>query len=243
MKPVKRVWALTKKEVNSFLRSAFFYASVVFFLLFASVRLYYIQNFFLFDTASLRPFFSSFPLVYIFVIPAITMKSWAEEKKLGTIELLLTMPFSENELCIGKFLSSFLALFVMLVLSTAVPLSLIPLGSFDPGLIAAEYLGALMLGACGISVSLFFSSVSKNQAASFLGSSALLLCLTLPAFPGIGASMPYWLSVFFNLISLSSHFESFARGLLDTRDLLFFILGTILLLFLNTRVLIWRRRN
>ena len=238
---IKRIWAIAKKDFRSFLFSPVFYGSAVFFVLFLSIGLFYVQKFFMLNAASLRPFFFLFPLAYILTIPAITAKNWAEEKKSGTVEILLTLPFTETELCIGKFLSSFFTLLLFIALSLPVPLSLSPLGSFDTGLIFSEYIGVILLGSAAISISLFISSLLKTQATAFLSSSALLLALMVPGVLGYGSSIPLWLNNFFKLFSLSDHLQSFTRGLLDSRDISYFILVIIIFLFLNTRVLIGRK--
>jgi ABC-2 type transport system permease protein len=237
----RKVMALAKKELYSWFYSPAFYGIAVFFLLFVSVWFFYLQRFFAMDTATLRPFFSAFPLAFILVIPVITMKSWAEEKKTGSLEILLTMPFSEWELCLGKFLSAYGALFVILALTLPVPLSLLPLGVFDPGVIAGEYAGVLLLGASAVSLGLLLSALSKNQAGAFLGSAVVLMAAMLANQAGAAAGLPSFLSAAFNYVSLSFHFESFSRGLLDSRDMAFFIVTTGLFLFLNTQVLIFRK--
>ena len=234
-----RTWALTRKELYSWINSPALYGITLFFLLFVSIWFYYLQRFFAMDTATLRPFFSAFPLAFILVIPVLTMKAWAEEKKLGSAEFLFTLPFTEWELVWGKFLSSFTLLLAMLVLTLPVPLTLLPLGYFDPGVIFAEYVGALLLGAAATALGLFLSSVSRTQAAAFLGSAVVLLAVILVN--NFSQDMPPFLAGFVNFISLSFHFESFSRGLLDSRDLVFFLLTTGLFLFLNTQVLIFRK--
>jgi ABC-2 type transport system permease protein len=233
--------ALCRRELYSWLNSPAFYGIAVFFLLFLSVWFYYIQRFLIMDMASMRPFFAAFPLVYILVIPVITMRSWAEEKKLGTVELLLTMPFSEWDLVLGKFLSALCLLLGLLVFTIPVPLSLLPLGDFDLGVILGEYAGVLLLGSSAIALGLFLSSLSKNQAASFLGSAVVLMAVMLLSNLTQDLNLPGFLVEFLNYFSLSFHFESFSRGLMDSRDLAFFILTTVLFLFLNTRVLIFRK--
>jgi ABC-2 type transport system permease protein len=237
----RRAFVLARKELYSWFFSPALYGITVFFLLFVSVWFYHFQNFFAMDIASLRSFFGIFPLAFILVIPVLTMKSWAEERKLGSAEILFTMPFTEWELVLGKFLSCFFLLLGMIILTLPVPLTLLPLGSFDPGVIFAEYLGAVLLGASAAALGLFLSSVSKTQAAAFLGSAVVLMAVMLLA--SLTQNMPPALATFINYISLSFHFESFARGLLDTRDIVFFLLITGLFLFLNTQVLIFRRWN
>jgi ABC-2 type transport system permease protein len=237
----QKALALARKELYSYAYSPAFYGIAVFFLLFLSIWLFYIQRFFALDSASFRGYFAAFPWVFILVIPVITMKSWAEERKLGTAELLLTMPFSEWDLVLGKFISSFGVLVILLLLTVPTPLSILPLGDFDPGVIAGEYAGALLLGSSALSLGLFLSSLSKNQAGAFLGSAVVLLVTMMISQLNLSLNPPPLISELVNFISLSFHFESFSRGLIDSRDLAFFILSTVLFLFLNTRVLLYRK--
>ncbi|MDR1899480.1 MAG: ABC transporter permease [Treponema sp.] len=237
----RRAAALAGKELFTFGISPAFYGATVFFLLFTSIWLFYFQNFLIQDVASLRAYFASFPLAFILVIPVITMKSWAEERKLSTMELLLTMPFSEWDLVLGKFAASMGVLAVMLALTVPLPLSLLPLGDFDGGVIAAEYAGALLLGSSATALGLLLSSLSRNQAGAFLGSAAVMMAVMLMNRVSFSFNLPQWLAEAVNFVSLSFHFESFSRGLLDSRDLSFFILTTVLFLFLNTRVLTGRK--
>ena len=236
---LRRIAVLTRKELYSWLNSPAVYGITVFFLLFVSIWFYYLQRFFALDMATLKPFFNAFPLVFIFVIPVLTMKSWAEEKKLGSAEILFTMPFTEWELVLGKFFSCFILLFGMIILTLPVPLSLLPLAFFETGVIVCEYAGTLLLGASAAALGLFLSSVSKNQAAAFVGCVVVLLAVILAN--NFTGELPLRLAGFVNYFSLSFHFESFSRGLLDSRDVAFFLVTTIFFLFLNTQVLIYRR--
>jgi ABC-2 type transport system permease protein len=238
---VKRTAALARKEIYSYCISPVFYGMGVFLLLFVNIWLFYFQRFFARDMASLRSWFAAFPLAFIIVIPAITMKSWAEERRGGTLELLLTMPFSEWNLVLGKFIAVLWALVTFLLLTVPLPLSVLPLGDFDGGLILGEYAGILFLGASAASLGLFFSSFSRNQAGAFLGGVVILLIVTLiNQIPQV-LNLPLGLAGFINFFSLTFHFESFSRGILDSRDMAFFILSTLLFLFLNTRVLLFRK--
>ena len=236
-----RVAALTRKELCSWLYSPALYGITLFFLLFVSVWFYYLRSFFAMDSATLRPFFSAFPLAFILVIPVLTMKAWAEERKIGSAELLFTLPFTEWELVLGKFLSALALVLAMLLLTIPVPLTLLPLGNFDPGVIFAEYSGALLLGAAATALGLFLSGVSKTQGSAFLGSAVTLLAVTL--INQFTQGMRPAFAAALNYVSLSFHFESFSRGILDSRDVAFFLLTTGLFLFLNTRLLIFRKWN
>ena len=236
---LQRTLVLARKELYSWLNSPALYGITVFFLLFVSIWFYYLLRFFAMDEATLRPFFLAFPLAFILVVPVLTMKAWAEERKLGSAEILFTMPFTEWELVCGKFLACFTIIVGMIALTLPVPLTLLPLGYFDPGVIFAEYTGTLMIGASAVALGLFLSSVSKTQAAAFLGSAVVLMFVML--INQFTQDLPPFLAGFLNFISLAFHFESFARGLLDSRDIAFFLLTTGLFLFLNTQVLIFRK--
>ena len=237
----KRAAALARKELFNYLNAPAFYGVAVFFLLFCSIMLFNVQQYFIMNTATLRPYFSFFPLVFIIVIPVLTMKSWAEERKTGSIELLLTMPFSEWDLVLGKFFAIFGLFGMMLALTIPLPLTLLPLGDFDIGMIVCEYIGALLLGASAIALGLLLSALSKNQAGSFLGCAVILLVVMLISQLTSSLNLPAWLNGIIGSISLAFHYESFSKGVLDTRDLIYFILSTVLFLFLNTRVILYRK--
>ncbi|MDR2477905.1 MAG: ABC transporter permease subunit [Treponema sp.] len=237
----KRALALTRKELFSYLNAPAFYGAAVFFLVFCSVWLFYFQRYFAMNMATLRAYFSAFPLVFILVIPMLTMRSWAEERKTGSVEMLLTMPFSEWDLVLGKFFSVLTLLMLMLAMTIPLPLSLLPLGEFDGGTIVCEYVGALLLGASAIALGLLLSSLSRSQAGSFLGSAVVLLLVMLVNQLVFSMNLPHWLAEGINFISLSFHFDSFAKGLIDSRDIAYYVLVTALLLFINTRVILFRK--
>jgi len=236
-----RVAALARKELFSYLNAPAFYGAAVFFLVFCAIWLFYFQRYFAMNVATLRPYFSAFPLVFILVIPVLTMKSWAEERKTGSIELLLTMPFSEWELVLGKFLSAFALLAMMLALTVPLPFSLFPLGEFDKGVVVCEYIGALLMGASAVALGLLLSALSRNQAGSFLGSAVVLMAVMLISQLTFSLNLPRWLSELINFVSLSFHFDSFSKGMLDSRDVVYFAVSTGLFLFVTTRVILFRK--
>jgi ABC-2 type transport system permease protein len=236
-----RALILARKELTQYLYAPAFYGVAVFFLVFCSVWLFYFTQYFVTDRATLRPYFAVFPIAFILVIPVITMKSWAEERNTGTVELLLTMPFTEWDLVLGKFFSAFGLLSVMLLLTLPLPLSLLQLGNFDAGLLVSEYAGTFLLGASATALGLLLSSVSKNQAGSFLGSAAVLMVLMLVNQITASFNIPQAIADFINSFSLSFHFESFTKGIIDSRDLAFFIFPTALFLFINTKVILFRK--
>ncbi|MDR1909873.1 MAG: ABC transporter permease subunit [Spirochaetaceae bacterium] len=237
----RKALSLAGKELYSCLWSPVFYGIAVFFLLFTGVWLFYFQRYFTLNQASLRPWFAAFPLAFVLVIPVITMRSWAEEWKTGTAELLLSMPFSEWDLVLGKYLSAMGIVTALLVLTLPLPFTLSGLGNYDAGVIAGEYLGALLLASSSVSLGNLLSSLAKNQGGAFLGCAAVLLVVTMLAQITQSLSLPPALAGFLSFFSLAFHFESFSRGLLDSRDLAFFILSTALFLYLNTQTLLYRK--
>ena len=236
-----RVLALARKELLSYLTAPAFYGAAVFFLVFSAVWLFHVGGFFTMNVASMRPYFAVFPLVFILVIPTLTMKSLAEERKTGSIELLITLPFSEWDLVLGKFLSVYALLAMMIGLTVTVPLTLLPMGNFDAGVIVAEYFGALLFGASAVALGLLLSSLSKNQAGSFLGTAVVLMITMLIGTLTFNADLPHWLREIVNFFSLPFHFESFSRGLLDSRGIVYYLASTALFLFLTTRVILYRK--
>ncbi|MDR1506612.1 MAG: ABC transporter permease subunit [Treponema sp.] len=232
---------LAKKELHAVSYTPAFYGVALFFTLFCSIWLFYLQRFFTMNQASLRPFFAAFPVAFILVVPMITMKSWAEERKIGSMELLLTLPFSEWDLVTGKFIACMAEIAVLLILTLPVPLGVMGLGRFDGGVIAGEYLGALLLGSSAAALGLLLSSLSKSQAGAFLGSASVLVVTMLINNVSAGMNLPRGVTGALNFVSLAFHFESFSRGIIDTRDLGFFVISTVLFLFLNTRVILFRK--
>ncbi len=238
---MNRILPIIRKELKGAFNSPIAYIAIVFYLVIPSVWLFYIQRFVDADVASLRGYFDIIPIIFIILLPALTMRSWAEEKKLGTSELLLTLPFRIGELVAGKFLAAFIMLLIMVGLTVPLPLSVAPLGDFEASQIVGQYLGVLLLGAAGIAIGLFVSSVSTNQISAFIFSAVILLFITLVSFVNVVVELPGWLADFLNYLSLNYHFESFRKGLLDTRDLAYFLLVTAGFLYFNAKVILFRK--
>jgi len=238
---VGRFGALIRKELHFYLNSAVAWTVVTVFLIFSAVWFFDISKFLAQNVASFRAFFVIMPFTFIALIPAITMRSWSEELRVGTYEVLLTMPYSQIQLVIAKFVAAMLLVVAMLVLSLVVPITVGFLGRFDVGIIVTEYLGVLFLAATEIALGMFISSLTKNQIVAFLGTMVILLFFTLLDALTRGGSLPDWLVSGINFFALNSHFESFVKGILDTRDLIFFIASAVLFLFLCERRLVLRK--
>ena len=237
---MRKVAAIARRELGAYFTSPVAYIVVIFFLVVTAAWFFYAQQFFAQDSATLRGYFSTWPLVMVVLLPAITMRSWAEERKQGTAEILLTLPFREGELVLGKFAASLGLLGIVVVLSLAVPLSVAPLGSFEPGAIATAYLGVLLLGCAGLAAGQFISALSANQISAFLFGVVFMLFITLVGrIPAI-VPLPGWIGVL-SCLSLEFHFDSFGKGVFDTRDAMYFAVLASGFLYFTTKVLLLRR--
>jgi ABC-2 type transport system permease protein len=238
---VRRLLAVARRELGSYFHSPVAYIVGVFFLVFTSAWFFYGGQFFAQDTATLRGYFSLWPLVYIILLPALTMRSWAEEYRQGTAEILLTLPFRERELVLGKFAAALSLLGLLVVLSLPVPLLVAPLGHFEPGQIASQYVGVLLLGAAGLAAGLFMSALSANQISAFLCAVVFLLFITLIGQVPALLVLPRWLAGGLTWLSFDYHFDSFRKGLFDSRDAVYFLALIVGFLAFTTRVLLLRR--
>jgi len=238
---MRRIAAVARRELGAYFNSPVAYIVIVFFLVFTSAWFFFGEQFFAQDSATLRGYFSLWPLAFIILLPALTMRSWAEEHRQGTAELLLTLPFRERDLVLGKFAASLALLAIMTALTLPVALSVAPLGSFDPGPILTQYAGVLLLGAAGLATGQFVSAVSANQISAFLFGVLFLLFITLVGRLPALLLLPGWLSAVLTWLSLDYHFESFLKGLFDSRDALYFLVFIVGFLLFSTRALFLRR--
>lgn len=227
--------AIFKRELRSYFSSSVGFVFIVFYLLVSNAFFFFVQDFFKQGQVSMRYYFAALPWIFLFFVPAVTMRLWAEEKKLGTIEVLLTMPLREIEVVLGKFLASFAFIFVALACSATIPISLAILGQPDFGVIIGSYVGALLLGAAYLAIGLFFSSLAENQVVAFIISLAVIFCLLLT---GLAPLYLNQLGTFVHIceyISLLSHFNNITRGVIDSRDVIYYFSVIALFLWLNVK--------
>lgn len=226
---------IARREIRSYFDSPVAYIFIVAFLLSCGILFFFMQGFFASGTASLRPWFGVMPVMLSILLPALTMRLWAEERKQGTYETLLTLPFAEHELVLGKYLAAMAVVGAALALSLPVPLMVSAFGRFDPGIILTEYLGILLLSSAGVALGQLLSSLTRNQMSAFLATAFLLVALTMLSQLASYFNLPSWLSGAVNWISLSYRFSSFSKGVLDSRDLAYFIILSALSLYLCSR--------
>jgi ABC-2 type transport system permease protein len=234
--------AIARRELRTFFASPIAYVVLGGFLLLAGWL--YFSTLFLAGQASLRAFFGIAPVLFVVLVPAITMRAVAEERKSGTLELLLTLPMEDWQIVLGKFLAALGMVSVGLAWTLPYPLTVAALTApgvgFDWGPVFAGYLGLLLLAASFIGLGLWVSALSRNQIVAFIV--ALVLCFALAFVDKFAVLLPESLGQVLEYVSVDYHFENIARGVLDTRDLLFYLSLTTLGLVLTTRALSSARR-
>lgn len=228
---MKTTGVIFRRELSGYFNSPVAYIVILAFL--GVTHWLFFRTFFLANQSSLRPFFSLLPWIFLFLAPALTMRAWAEEKKLGTLEVLMTFPVREREAVLGKFLAAFAFLVIALCLTLSLPLSVLLIGSPDPGPIWGGYLGACLLGGAYLSVGLFASSLTENQIVAFILAIIVCFALLIIGEDFVLFSMPAALVPVCSRLGLGAHFESIGRGVIDSRDIIYYLSVTGFFLFLN----------
>ncbi len=208
---MNNTFVIFKKEAGSYFNSAVAYFNIIAFLSVSAWLFFWLGFFFERGQAEMTYFFSLMPWLFLFFIPAMTMRLWAEEKKMGTVEMLMTLPIRSYEVVLGKFLACFLILVLMVVLSFPLPLSLGYLGNPDNGQIFTGYLGLILVGAAYIAIGLCASTFTSDQVIAFvvgiIVSFTMLVIGFVPQLRDFG---------------LAYHFNSITRGVVDSRDLIYY---------------------
>jgi len=234
---------ITKRELGAYFSSPLAYIFIVIYLLLCGFFAFAVQPTLLDrGEASLSAnFFFWHPWFYLFLVPAVGMRLWAEERRVGTIELLLTMPITAWQAIVGKFLASWLFLAVALVLTFPIVITVNYLGSPDNGVILCGYLGSWMMAGAYLAVSCITSSMTRNQVVSFIISVVLCLFLILAGFAPIVNLLEHstrpWLVDLITSFSVITHFDAFQKGVLDSRDVLFFLSVIVFSLFSTSVIL------
>lgn len=236
---MKSVLTIVKRELQAYFTSPIAYVVVAAFLVLTG----YIYSVILYQSrlAVLYFILHEMILILLFVAPVLTMRLLAEEQRVGTIELLLTLPVRDWEVVVGKFLASLTLLAVMLAFTLHYPLILEFFGNPERGPILAGYMGLLLFGGALFSIGLFTSSLTENQIVAAVLAVGLNLLLWFSGALGDFTSPP--LSVFFSYLSLAYHYPDFAEGVIDTKDVIYYLSVIVVGLFLATRVLGMRRRR
>jgi ABC-2 type transport system permease protein len=220
--------AIFKRELKSYFATPVAYVFIVIFLVLANVFTFYLGGFYQRGQADLQPFFDFHPWLYLFLVPAVSMRLWSEERKSGTIELLLTLPVTMWQAVAGKFLAAWAFVGIALALTFPIWITVNYLGDPDNGVIVAGYLGSLLMAGGFLAVGACLSAATRNQVVAFILTVVVCFLLLLAGFPLVldffRAIFPQGVVDAVANLSFLTHFASIGKGVLDLRDILFFLL-------------------
>lgn len=221
-----QILVLFKRELTSYFVTPIAYVFIVIFLFLSGIFTFYLGNFFARGQADLLPFFNFHPWLYLFLIPALAMRLWAEERKSGSIELLLTLPVTMTEAVLGKFLAAWAFTAITLAMTFPIWISVNYLGQPDNSVILVSYIGSLLMAGAFLAIGSCMSALTKNQVIAFVVTVVVCLAFILSGFPLVLDFFSGWApQLIVNAISSFSfltHFNSIGKGVLDLRDIIYF---------------------
>ncbi|KGI77843.1 ABC transporter permease subunit [Oleiagrimonas soli] len=239
------ILAIMRRELRSYFVTPLAYVFLVIFLFMAGVLTFYVGDFYERGLADLQPFFDFHPWLYLVFAPALTMRLWAEERKSGTLELLLTLPISVTQAMLGKFLAAWAFVALALALSFPMWLTVNYLGNPDNGVILAGYLGSWLMAGSFIAVGCCISALTRSQVVAFILTAAVCFILVLVGLPAIqdmlAGGVPTNLIAMVSEFSILAHFRAIARGVLDVQDLVYFMASIVIWLWAGVLVLQLKR--
>lgn len=239
------VLAVMRRELRSYFVTPVAYVFLVIFLVLAGILTFYVGDFYEREQADLQPFFVMHAWLYLILVPAITMRLWAEEAKGGTLELLLSLPLTLWQAMLGKFLAAWLFIGLALALTFPLWITVNYLGSPDNGVILAGYLGSWLMAGTFIAIGACLSAVTRSQVVAFILTALVCVLLILAGQSQVldffHGTLPRRLVNLISHLSMLQHFEAIARGVLDLRDLLYFLLSPLAWLIAGVLVLDLKR--
>lgn len=233
----KNTWIFCQRELKSYFNSPIAYIVITIFLLISGW--FFFSSLFIVEQVSLRGLFSIVPFVFMFFAPAVSMRLISEEKRSGTIEVLATLPVKDWEIILGKFLSALILLSVAVLLTLTYALTLSFMGNLDGGALVGGYLGLILVGATYLSIGVFTSSLTKNQVVAFVVSFVIVFALFV--LDKVAVFFPGFLAGFLQYISVDYHFSNIARGVIDSRDIIYYLSVIFFFLILAARSLEGRK--
>ena len=237
------IGALFRRELQSYFATPVAYVFIVIFLVLMGAFTFYLGNFYERGQADLGPFFIFHPWLYLLLVPAIAMRLWAEERKTGSIELLMTLPITPWQAVLGKYLAAWAFTGVALLLTFPIWITVNYLGDPDNGAIVAAYIGSLLMAGGFLAIGACLSATTRNQVIAFVITVVVCFVFLASGFPMVLDFFTSWAPQILvdGIASLSflTHFESISKGVIDLRDLIYFGLLILAFLYANTIVLRW----
>lgn len=241
------VRALFRRELRSYFATPVAYVFIVIFLVLMGTFTFYLGGFYERGQADLRPFFNFHPWLYLFLVPALSMRLWAEERKSGTVELLMTLPVTPWQAVLGKFFAAWVFTGIALALTFPIWITVNYLGEPDNGAILTGYIGSFLMAGGFLAIGACLSAATRNQVIAFVFSVVICFGFLLSGFPMVLDVFSGWLPqvVVDGIASLSflTHFTNISRGVIDLRDLVYFGLLIYAFLYANTVVLQWKQAD
>ena len=238
---MSNVWIVFKRELAGYFTTPIAYVFIVIFVFLSSIFTFYLGEFFARGQADLVPFFTFHPWLYLFLIPALSMRLWAEERRSGTIELLFTLPLSTFQAVVGKFLAAWLFIGLALVLTVPMWVTVNYLGVPDNGVILAGYVGSWLMAGGFLAIGSCMSALTRNQVVAFILSVVVCFMFLLSGLPMVMNLFNTWAPqiILDGIASLSflKHFADISKGVIDLRDLVYFALVIACWLFANVLIL------
>jgi ABC-2 type transport system permease protein len=239
------VWVIFRRELAGYFTTPIAYVFIVIFVFLSGIFTFYLGDFFGRGQADLQSFFQFHPWLYLFLIPALAMRLWAEERRGGTIELLFTLPITIWEAVLGKFLAAWTFTGIALALTFPIWITVNYLGDPDNGVILASYVGSLLMAGAYLAIGACVSAVTRNQVIAFIVTAVVSLLFVLSGFPMVLEFVSLWAPEFLvesvSSFSFLTHFDAISKGVIDVRDLIYFASLIAFWLFANA-VLIETRK-
>jgi ABC-2 type transport system permease protein len=236
---LNKTLVIFRRELRSYFATPLAYVFIVVFLVLAGVLTFFVGDFFERGQADLQSFFTFHPWLYLVLIPAVSMRLWAEERKSGTIELFLTLPIRLSEAVLGKFLAAWIFVGVALALTFPFWLTVLFLGDPDNGVILASYIGSWLMAGAILAIGAALSAATKNQVIAFVLAVAVCFVFAVASYPVVtdflSRNTPA-LAEIARRIAVIDRFQDFTRGVVSARDLVFFASFIIFWLFVNTAI-------
>lgn len=244
---MRRSFAICKRELRAYFSTPLAYVFIVIFVAMNGAAAFYFGSFFDRGQADLQPLFGFQPWLYLFLIPAIAMRLWAEERKTGTIELLMTLPVSTAQAVIGKFLAAWVFAIIALALTFPLWITVNYLGDPDNGVIIASYFGSILMAGAYLAIGGFVSALTRNQVIAFVVGAAVIFLFMMSGLEMVLSAFQGWAPAFVTdlvqSLSFLTHYDTVVQGLLDIRDLIFFLSVMGVFLFSNVVVLDLKRES
>jgi ABC-2 type transport system permease protein len=234
---MRNTWIIAKREIGSYFATPLAYIFIAIFAALTSAFAFYLGGFFERSQADLQPFFDYHPWLLVLLVPSLAMRLWAEERKSGSLELLMTLPVSTTEAVIGKFIAAWVMMAVALMVTAPMWITVNYLGSPDNGVIAAAYFGSWLLAGAFLAIGAAISATTKNQVIAFVVATAACFVFVMSGLESVLQAFEGWLPRFFILaissMSFLNHYDQLAKGVVEARSIIFFLSMIVFWLFAN----------